>query len=114
MSNQSGAAATATVVEKPRSPPIKTRTERQETLVRMLRESLSRKISEKLGATREKEKAGKEREEGKEEGGEGGGGSESPLSTVSSSGEREGGYTIHIDSSEESGDESGELHVTVT
>ena len=112
MANQSGATGTPAAAEKPRSPPIKTRTERQETLVRMLRESLSRKISEKL-VVREREKAAKEKEKEKEEGREeGGGGSDSAPSTVSSSGERDGGYTLHIDSLD-SGDESGELHVMV-
>ena len=63
MTSQPGATGTSTGAERSKSPPIKTRTERQETLVRMLRESLSRKISEKLvaaGVEREKE-GGRER-----------------------------------------------------
>ena len=110
MTNQPGATGATAAAEKSKSPPIKTRTERQETLVRMLRESLSRKISEKLMAAREREKG---KEEGKEEGGQGICGSDSPPSTVSSSGEIEGGYTLHVDSLD-SGDESGEHHMTVT
>ena len=103
MANQAGATSSSTH-EKSKSPPIKTRTERHENLVRMLRESLSRKISEKLMA--------QEREQlvkgvGEEVG------SESPTSTLSSSGEREGGYNMLYGDSLDSGDESGELHMTV-
>ena len=100
MANQAGATSSSTH-EKSKSPPIKTRTERHENLVRMLRESLSRKISEKLMAQEREKGVGEE------------GGSESPTSTLSSSGEREGGYNMLYGDSLDSGDESGELHMTV-
>ena len=115
MSNQT-AAATTTAEKTSRSPPIKTRTEKHEKLVHLLHEAMSRKISEKLAA-KERERVAKEvekKEEKKEEGGEGdGAASDSPTSTLSSSGEREGVYTLYADSLD-SGDESGEHHVIFT
>ena len=114
MSNQAVAAST-TADKTSKSPPIKTRTEKHERLVHLLHEAMSRKISEKLAA-REKERVAKEekKEERKEEGGEGDrAASESPTSTLSSSGEREGVYTLYADSLD-SGDESGEHHMIVT
>ena len=113
MSNQAVTATASTAERASKSPPIKTRSEKHERLVHLLRESLSRKISEKLAAN-ERERAAAKTEEGKEEGGgEGGEGAESPVSSVSSSGEREGGYTLYADSLD-SGDESCECHMIVT
>ena len=94
----SGQAVTAAAEKGSRSPPIKTRTEKQEKIFRLLQESLSKRIPE-----REKEKKEKEKEGDKE-----GEGSLSPSSTVSSSGEVEGVYTLYT-SSLSSGGESGEL-----
>ena len=100
----SQAAAASSTDKSSKSPPIKTRSEKHERLVHLLRESLSKKISERFGG-KERENAARE-EEG--EGGE----SVSPTSTISSSGEREGVYTLYTDSLD-SGDESGKSHVTV-
>ena len=84
------------------SAPIKTRTEKQDRIARMLQISLSEKISEKLAAVLG---GGGEGEEGSER-------SPSPCSTVSSSGEVEGVYTLYTDeASQSSDDESGECHV---
>ena len=108
MSSQAAAVAPGASAEKTsKSPPIKTRTEKQERLVHLLRESLSRKISEKLA----REKAAKEKEKNEEGEGEAGG-SVSPTSTLSSGGDREGVYTLYADSLD-SGDESSECHMIV-
>ena len=88
--------------------PIKTRTEKQERIVRMLQMSLSEKISEKLAAM-----SGGGGDEGKK-GEEGNERSPSPTSTVSSSGEVEGAYSLYTDDDDgsQSGDD-GESHVIV-
>ena len=69
----------------------------------MLQLSLSEKISEKLSAVA----ASKDKDEGSER-------SPSPCSTVSSSGEVEGVYTLYTDEgTQSSDDDSGEGHVRV-
>lgn len=108
--NQSVAGTSSTAEKSIKSPPIKTRTEKQERLVRLLRESLSRKISEKSEKLKDREKEVEEEEE--EEGNEIRG-SESPASTLSSSGERERGYSLFVDPLD-SADESGEYHMIIT
>ena len=108
MSNQSSSGAAASMADKPsKSPPVRPHAEKQERPARLLQELPSRaseKSSEKL-ATKEREREG---------GGVGEGGrSESPTSTLSSGGEREGGYSLLVDPLD-SADESGECHMTVT
>ena len=83
--------------------PVKTRTEKDDRIVRMLQLSLSEKISEKLSAVA----ASKDKDEGSER-------SPSPCSTVSSSGEVEGVYTLYTDEgTQSSDDDSGEGYVRV-
>lgn len=100
-------AAVSTTENTAKSQPVKTRNEKQEKLARLLQESLSRKIKLFTGAEKV---VGREEEGG--EGGEGAG-SVSPASTLSSSGEREGRYTMY-DESQGSGDMSGDYHMTIT
>ena len=118
MAAQTAAVNTADKTSVKSPGPIKTRTEKQEKIFRLLQESLSRKISERFSGEKvEKEASGKEKVAGGGGGGGGGGrgegggggreGSVSPSSTVSSSEEVEGIYTIYTNSLS-SGDESGE------
>lgn len=100
MMQTQGAAAT----KDTSSVPIKTRTEKQERLAKLLQLSLSEKISEKIAAVGAEGEG--EREEGSDR-------SPSPSSTVSSSGEVEGVYTLYTDEGSQSSDESGESHVIV-
>ena len=95
-----------------RSPPIKTRTEKQEKIYILLQESLSKKISEKVAEKLRSEKEKEKEKNGDREGEEGKEGSLSPTSTLSSSGEVEGVYNLYSPSLD-SGDESGEHCVTL-
>ena len=88
--------------DKDSSTPIKTRTEKQDRFVRILQRSLSEKISEKFAAI----PLDLRDDDGENIY------SPSPSSTVSSSGEVEGIYTLHSDEGTTSSDndnDSGEL-----
>ncbi len=76
----------------------------------MLQLSLSEKISEKPAAAG---RGGEGEREGEGEGDEGSERTPSPVSTVSSSGEVEGVYTLYTDEGSLSPDASGEPHVIV-
>ena len=73
--------------------PIKTRTEREDRIARLLQMSLSEKISEKFTALSGGEGDGEE------------GRTPSPVSTVSSSGEVEGVYTLYTPDRSQSSDD---------
>ena len=99
-SSPTGPQAPATSGKDASTIPIKTRTEKDDRIVKMLQMSLSEKISEKLSAVA----AMKDKEEGSEP--------PSPCSTVSSSGEVEGVYTLYTDEgTQSSDDDSGGGHV---
>ncbi len=96
-----GSSAHPSASQRESSAPIKTRTEKEDRMAKLIELSWSEKISEKIAAGG---KEGENEEEGSER-------TPSPVSTISSSGEVEGAYTLYTSDGSQTSDVSGECHV---